>query len=103
MLFIRRLADRVGTFRSEFHNQPLAVFQCAREPTKFDRNGVNSASMPSASKDLEHPQTLVSLPQPVNRSKGRTRAAVVWSGSSRRKRPEVVIAVDGEGINIYNV
>jgi hypothetical protein len=59
--------------------------------------------MSSGNTALEQPQILASLPRPVDRVEAQTKAAVVWSGVSCRKRPEVVVAVDGEGINIYNV
>ena len=36
-------------------------------------------------------------------SKGRFLAAGVLSSSNKRKRPEVAVGIDGEGVNIYDV
>ncbi|OCK80398.1 hypothetical protein K432DRAFT_425777 [Lepidopterella palustris CBS 459.81] len=59
----------------------------------------------SPSREIEAPHTLASLPRPVDSASGRTLASCVQSlsGSKRRKRTEIAVGVDGEGISIYNV
>ncbi|KAH0544366.1 hypothetical protein FGG08_001507 [Glutinoglossum americanum] len=53
---------------------------------------------------IQSPYTLAQLPHPVaDGFKGRFLAADVLSGSKKRKRPEVAVGIDGEGINIYDV
>jgi hypothetical protein len=54
---------------------------------------------------IEEPFTIATLPKPLHGLHGRIRAAPVWSltASKKRKRHEVVVGVDGETINIYNV
>lgn len=59
----------------------------------------------STNKNIEPPQTLASLPKPIDTVNGRIQAALVHSlnGSKKRKRTEICSCTDGEGINIYNV
>ncbi|KAI9867827.1 MAG: hypothetical protein M1813_007649 [Trichoglossum hirsutum] len=53
---------------------------------------------------IQSPYTLARLPHPVaDGFKGRFLAADVVSGSRKRKRPEVAVGIDGEGVNIYDV
>jgi len=54
---------------------------------------------------IESPYTLVSLPKPFDNAQGQTLAAPVfgYKAQKRRKRPEVAVCVDGEGIQLYNV
>ncbi|QKX58308.1 uncharacterized protein TRUGW13939_05430 [Talaromyces rugulosus] len=55
--------------------------------------------------DLPPPSVLAQLPRPLQASAGRTQIGEVFSlaESKKRKRYEVAVAVDGEGLNIYNV
>ncbi|CRG84143.1 WD repeat and HMG-box DNA-binding protein 1 [Talaromyces islandicus] len=55
--------------------------------------------------DLPPPSVLAQLPRPLQASAGRTQVGEVFSlaESKKRKRYEVAVAVDGEGLNIYNV
>ena len=55
--------------------------------------------------DLQLPSVLAQLPRPFEATAGTTRIGEVVSlvGSKKRKRHEVVAAIDGEGVNIYNV
>lgn len=55
--------------------------------------------------DLQRPSVLAQLPRPFEATTGSTQIGEVYSliGSKKRKRHEVAAAVDGEGINIYNV
>jgi hypothetical protein len=55
--------------------------------------------------DLQPPSVLAQLPRPLQGLNGRTQLGEVYSlvGSKKRKRYEVAVAVDGEGVNIYNV
>ena len=59
----------------------------------------------SFDKEIGSPFTLASLPRPINTTGGRTQAAGVCSisGSKKRKRTEIALGVDGEGILIYSV
>jgi hypothetical protein len=55
--------------------------------------------------DLQPPSVLAQFPRPLHASTGATRIGEVHSltDSKKRKRYEVVVAVDGEAVNIYNV
>lgn len=55
--------------------------------------------------DLQSPSVLAQLPRPLHASTGKTHIGDVYSlaDSKKRKRYEVVVAVDGEAVNIYNV
>lgn len=55
--------------------------------------------------DLQPPSVLAQLPRPLHASTGKTQIGEVHSlaESKKRKRYEVVVAVDGEAVNIYNV
>jgi hypothetical protein len=53
---------------------------------------------------IQSPYTLAHLPHPVaDGFKGRLLAADVRGGSKKRKRPEIAVGIDGEGVNIYDV
>ena len=54
---------------------------------------------------IEASYTIASLPSPLDREGGRIQASSVVEikGSRKRKRHEVAVGVDGEGVNIYNV
>lgn len=59
----------------------------------------------SSDKKIGAPFTLASLPRPINTINGRTLAAGVCSISSakKKKRTEIAVGVDGEGILLYSV
>lgn len=54
---------------------------------------------------MEAPYTIASLVKPLDAENGRTQASAVYGlrGSKKRKRHEVAVGVDGEGVNIYNI
>jgi hypothetical protein len=54
---------------------------------------------------MEAPYTIASLPKPLDAENGTIYAAPVFSyrGLKKRKRHEVIVGVDGESLNIYNV
>lgn len=54
---------------------------------------------------MDTPYSIASLPKPLDADHGRIHAAPVYGlrGSRKRKRHEVAVGVDGEGVNIYNV
>jgi hypothetical protein len=54
---------------------------------------------------MEAPYTIASLPKPLDAEHGSIYASPVFSyrGLRKRKRHEVVVGVDGESLNIYNV
>ncbi|KKY21556.1 hypothetical protein UCDDS831_g04201 [Diplodia seriata] len=59
----------------------------------------------SSGKELEAPHTLASLPKPIDPVNGRTLASTVYSLSAarKRKRSELVVSVDGDGISLFDV
>jgi hypothetical protein len=55
---------------------------------------------------IQDPYVLASLPRPIDRSSGRYVVGEVFGGahcSKKRKRSELVVGVDGEGVNLYDV
>lgn len=54
---------------------------------------------------IEEPYTVAALPKPFDAVHGRIQTALVHSlnGSRKRKRHEVVVGIDGESVNTYNV
>lgn len=54
---------------------------------------------------LPPPSVLAQLPRPLQAATGKTLAGDVYNvaDSKKRRRHEVAVAVDGEGLNIYNV
>lgn len=58
-----------------------------------------------SSREIETPHTLASLQRPIDSANGRTLAAAVYSlsGSKKRKRSEIAVSIDGEGISVYSV
>lgn len=54
---------------------------------------------------IQTPHTLVNLPVSLHASQSKTFAADVHTlvGSRKRKRPELAVALDHEGVNIYDV
>ena len=59
----------------------------------------------SFDKEIGAPYTVASLPKPIDSVNGRTQASGVCSisGAKKRKRTEIAVGVDGEGILIYSV
>lgn len=59
----------------------------------------------SSGKELETPHTLASLPKPIDPVNGRTLASTVYSLSAarKRKRSELAVSVDGDGISLFDV
>lgn len=54
---------------------------------------------------IEAPYTIASIPEPLDSTYGRVQIAPVngVKNSRKRKRHEVAVGIDGEGVNIYNV
>jgi hypothetical protein len=55
---------------------------------------------------LQDPYVVASLPRPIDRSNGRYVVGEVYGGvpgSKKRKRSELAVGIDGEGINLYDV
>jgi hypothetical protein len=49
---------------------------------------------------------VASLPRPIDRSNGRYVVSEVYGGvpgSKKRKRSELAVGIDGEGVNLYDV
>ena len=66
----------------------------------------NSLATMSSRISLQNPYTVAPLPQPINRSEGRYVVGDVYGGtpgSKKRKRAELAVGIDGEGVNIYDV
>jgi hypothetical protein len=60
----------------------------------------------SAAFSIERPTVVATLPRPIDHSTGRYVVSEVHGGtpgSRKRKRSELVVGVDGEGLNIYDV
>ncbi|PSN66301.1 hypothetical protein BS50DRAFT_635441 [Corynespora cassiicola Philippines] len=59
----------------------------------------------SFDKEIGAPYTVASLPKPIDSVNGRTQASGVCSisGAKKRKRTEIAVGVDGEGILIYSL
>ena len=55
---------------------------------------------------LQAPYAVASLPRPIDHLDGRYVVGEVLGGavgSKKRKRSELVVGVDGEGVNLYDV
>ncbi|KAK1055357.1 hypothetical protein LTR74_015734 [Friedmanniomyces endolithicus] len=54
---------------------------------------------------MEAPYTIASLPKPLDGEHGTIQAAPVFGirGSKKRKRHEIVVGIDGESVDIYNI
>jgi len=54
---------------------------------------------------IRKPHTLAEIPQDITGSSGKILAADVHAvaGSKKRKRSELALAIDREGVNIYDV
>jgi hypothetical protein len=55
---------------------------------------------------LQKPFVIASLPRPIGNSNGRYMVGDVYGGApglKKRKRSELVVGVDGEGVNLYDV
>lgn len=55
---------------------------------------------------LQYPSVVASLPRPIDHLRGRYVVGDVFGGSSgprKRKRSELAIGIDGEGVNLYDV
>lgn len=63
------------------------------------------ANIMSSDRELGEPFTIATLPKPSRSGTGRTHVASVHSinGIKKRKRTEVVVGLDGEGLSIYAV
>lgn len=55
---------------------------------------------------LQKPYAIATLPQSIDQSKEQYVVGEVYGGvpgSRKRKRPELAVGVDGEGVNLYDV
>lgn len=55
---------------------------------------------------VQAPYVLATLPLPIDHSKGRYVVGEVHGGqpgSKKRKRAELAVGIDGEGVNLYDV
>lgn len=55
---------------------------------------------------IQAPYVVASLPRPIDHSNGRYVVGEVFggvSGSKKRKRSELAVGMDGEGVNLYDV
>lgn len=54
---------------------------------------------------IDEPQILLSLPRPLDPAESNISVAPVWSSfrGRKRKRSELVVGIDGECVNVYNV
>jgi hypothetical protein len=73
--------------------------------TKFGA-GTFPGSIMSAVFSIQHPVVIANLPQPVIQSTSRYVVSGVYGGVAglrKKKRAELAVGIDGEGVNIYNV
>ena len=55
---------------------------------------------------MQKPYVVASLPRPVDSANGNYVVGEVYGGvpgSKRRKRSELAVGIDGEGVNLYDV
>jgi hypothetical protein len=55
---------------------------------------------------LQSPYIVATLPRPIDHEDGRYVVGDVFggaAGSKKRKRSEVAVGIDGEGVNLYDV
>ena len=55
---------------------------------------------------IHNPYALVSLPRPIDHLNGRYYVSEVYGGApgtKKRKRSELAVGIDGEGLNLYDV
>lgn len=55
---------------------------------------------------IQKPYVVATLPQPIDRSTGQYVVAEVYGGApgaKKRKRSELAVGIDGEGVNLYDV
>lgn len=55
---------------------------------------------------IQKPHIIATLPQPIDRKNGRYVVGEVVSGrvgTKKRKRSELAVGIDGEGLNLYDV
>lgn len=60
----------------------------------------------AASFNIQKPYVLTALPKPLNHSGGSYAVGDVWGqqpGSKKKRRAELVVGIDGEATNIYDV
>jgi hypothetical protein len=71
------------------------------------RPGNSTAKDPMPSKfSLQRPYVVATLPKPLDHDHGRYVIGEVFGGApglKKRKRSELVVGIDGEGLNIYDV
>jgi hypothetical protein len=80
-------------------------FEIFHARLKGDSDLLDTGERPCFMMDLQAPSVLAQLPRPFEATTGSTQIGEVYSliGSKKRKRHEVTAAIDGEGVNIYNV
>lgn len=55
---------------------------------------------------LQTPYVVASLPRPIDHQNGRYVVGEVYGGlpgTKKRKRAELAVGIDGEGVNLYDV
>ena len=91
--------------RRNFSSRRTFFDRQLREPRVLSIICSNPATM-SSRISLQNPYTVAPLPQPIDRSTGRFMVSDVYggtAGSKKRKRAELVVGIDGEGVNLYDV
>lgn len=75
----------------------------SRRPQLLQHAGL--ANNMSFDQPIGAPFTLASLSKPISSSNGRVHAAGVCSisGIKKRKRTEIAVGLDGEGVSVYSV
>lgn len=89
------------------------IVDCHRQQTFYTTNrltdsGIEWHSLSSSMShhsSIEEPYVLATLPKALNSETGHIYTSIVrtYKASRWRRRPEIVAAVDGEGLSIYHV
>jgi hypothetical protein len=75
-------------------------------PRHPPQNHPRQQSRMSSHFSLQAPYVVASLPRPIDHSSGRYVVGEVYggaAGSKKRKRSELAVGIDGEGVNLYDV
>jgi hypothetical protein len=90
--------SQIFFWQTAFESKPSARVQ--QRSISRQRLGMSSRF------SLQNPYVVASLPQPIDRTNGRYVVGEVFGGlpgTKKRKRSELVVGIDGEGVNLYDV
>jgi hypothetical protein len=82
------------------------IFDTAQEKEPNLRTSSNQHFGMASKFSLQSPYALASLPRPIDRLNGRYVVGEVFGGEpgpKKRRKLELAVGVDGEGVNLYDV